>query len=83
MADRDDTAKLLKEIERILEENDLEAFVECWNLGRELMEGLPVRAFYACSEDSLVQPNGRQILDVGNNPMVQERFKTVESALAA
>ena len=31
----------------------------------------------------LVQPGGRQILDVGNNPMVQERFKTVESALAA
>ena len=52
MADRDDTAKLLKAIEPILEENDLEAFAECWNLGRELMEGLPVRAFYACSEDS-------------------------------
>ncbi len=31
----------------------------------------------------LVQPGGRLILDVGNNPMVQERFKTVESALAA
>ena len=31
----------------------------------------------------LVQPGGRQILDVGNNPTVQERFKTVESALAA
>ena len=31
----------------------------------------------------LVQPCGRQMLDVGNNPMVQERFKTVESDLAA
>ena len=31
----------------------------------------------------LVQPSGCQILDVGNNPMVQERFKTVKSALAA
>ena len=31
----------------------------------------------------LVQPGGRQILDVGNNPMVRERFKTIESALAA
>ena len=31
----------------------------------------------------LVQPGGRQVLDVGNNPMVQERFKTIESALAA
>ena len=31
----------------------------------------------------LVQPGGRQVLDVGNNPVVQERFKTIESALAA
>ena len=52
MADRDDTAKLFKAVERILEEGDLEVFAECWNLGRELLEGLPVRAFYACSEDS-------------------------------
>ena len=31
----------------------------------------------------LVQPGGRQILDVGNNPMVRERFKIIESTLAA
>ena len=31
----------------------------------------------------LVQPGGRQVLDVGNNPVVQERFRTIESALAA
>ena len=31
----------------------------------------------------LVQPGGRQVLNVGNNPMVQERFRTIESALAA
>ncbi|MDE0207505.1 MAG: hypothetical protein OXP66_15945 [Candidatus Tectomicrobia bacterium] len=31
----------------------------------------------------LVQPGGRQLLEVGNNHMVQERFKTIESALAA
>ena len=31
----------------------------------------------------LVQRNGRHILEVGNNLMVRERFKTVESALAA
>ena len=30
----------------------------------------------------LVQPSARHILDVGNNPMVRERFKTIESALA-
>ena len=52
MTDRDDTAKLLKAVERILEEDDLEGFAECWSLGRELLEGLPVRAFYACNEDS-------------------------------
>ena len=31
----------------------------------------------------LVQPGGRQILDVGNNPMVRKRFETLQSALAA
>ena len=31
----------------------------------------------------LVQPNGRHILEVGNNLMVRERFRTIESALAA
>ncbi len=31
----------------------------------------------------LIRPNGRQILDVGNNPIVRERFQTIESALAA
>ena len=31
----------------------------------------------------MVQPGGRQVLDIGNNPVVQERFKTLERALAA
>ncbi len=31
----------------------------------------------------LVQPNGRQVLDVGNNPMVRKRFQAIENALAA
>lgn len=52
MPDHDDTKKLENMVERILQENDLEAFAEYWDLGRELMEGLPVRAFYACSEGS-------------------------------
>ena len=30
----------------------------------------------------LVQPNGRQILEVGNNPMARECFQVIESALA-
>lgn len=54
MTDLDDSVKLLKEVERILAGNDLKAFAECWNLGSELIEGSPVRAFYACSEDSYV-----------------------------
>ncbi len=31
----------------------------------------------------LIRPNGRQILDVDNNPIVRERFQTIENALAA
>ena len=31
----------------------------------------------------MVQPGGRQVLDVGNNPVVHERFKTIESNLPA
>ena len=31
----------------------------------------------------LVQPGGRQILNVGDNPMVRKRFETHQSALAA
>ena len=42
-----DVAKHLETmVRRILEEDDLEAFSEYWDLGRELLEGLPVRAFY-------------------------------------
>ena len=42
-----DVAKHLETmVRRILEEDDLEAFAEYWDLGRELLEGLPVRAFY-------------------------------------
>lgn len=30
----------------------------------------------------LIQPGSRQVLDVGNNAMVRERFKTIETAVA-
>ena len=33
--------------------------------------------------DLLIKPNGRQILDVGNNPTGRQQFWTVENALAA
>ena len=54
MPSRDDTSKLETIVERIFEENDLEAFAEYRDLSRELLEGLPVRAFYVCAEDSYV-----------------------------
>ena len=31
----------------------------------------------------VLKPNGRQILDVGNNPIVRERFQAIENALVA
>ena len=31
----------------------------------------------------LIKPNGRQMLDVGNNPIVRERFQAIENALGA
>lgn len=31
----------------------------------------------------LVQPNGKAVLDVGDNPMVRERFQAIEQALSA
>ena len=31
----------------------------------------------------LIKPNGRQILDVGNNPMVRKRFQAIENALSS
>lgn len=31
----------------------------------------------------LVKPNGRATLDVGNNPILRERFQTIEQAIAA
>ena len=52
MPDHDDAKKLESMVERILQENDLEAFAEYWDLGRELMEGLLVRAFYVYTEGS-------------------------------
>jgi len=31
----------------------------------------------------LAQPSGRRILDAASTPLVRQRFKTIESALAA
>ena len=39
-------------VESILVENDMEMFAVYWKLGKELIEGLPVRAFYTRTEGS-------------------------------
>ena len=54
MPDYDDTSQLETVVERILGENDLEAFAEYWALGRILLDASPVRAFYVCAEGSYV-----------------------------
>ena len=50
MPSHDDTGKMKTTVERILAENELETFAEYWDLGKELIEGLPVWAFYVFTE---------------------------------
>ncbi len=52
MPSRDDTSKMETLVEHILAENERKAFAEYWDLGRELIEGLPVWAFYVFIEGS-------------------------------
>lgn len=52
MPSHDDTGKMKTTVERILAENELETFAEYWDLGKELIEGLPVWAFYVFTEGS-------------------------------
>lgn len=52
MSSDDDISKVKSLVKRILEENHLETFAEYWDLCRELVEGLPVRAFYVYIDGS-------------------------------
>ena len=57
-------------VANILEGNDRLAFAEYWNIGKELIEGLPVQSFYARAEGSfvnLVILTGRLIVDIETN----------------
>ena len=54
MPDHDDTSKLETVVETILAEKELETFAEFWSLGKELIEGIPVRAYYSRTEGSYV-----------------------------
>ena len=54
-------------VERTIEENELEAFEEYWKLSRELIAGLPVRAFYLAADEgygNLAIITDRSIIDV-------------------
>ena len=51
MPANDYTSRLKALVGNIIAENELVAFQEYWNLGQELIAGLPVRAFYAINDD--------------------------------
>ena len=54
MADHDDGSKLETAVDVILAKKELETFAEYWNLAKELIKGVPVRACYARTEGSYV-----------------------------
>ena len=54
MSDHDDTSKLETVVNTILAKKELETFAEYWNLGKELIKGVPVRAYYTRIEGSYV-----------------------------
>ena len=46
MPSRDYSEQMQSVVKRTIEENELAAFEKYWDLSKELIEGLPVRAFY-------------------------------------
>lgn len=54
MADHDDGSKLETAVDAILAKKELETFAEYWNLAKELIKGVPVRACYARTDGSYV-----------------------------
>ena len=54
MPDHDDTTRLETAVGTILAKKGLETFAEYWNLCKELVKGVPVRAYYARTEGSYV-----------------------------
>lgn len=51
MEPRDYTDLMSSLVKRTIEEEELEEFNKYWNLGCELVAGLPVRAFYLVSDE--------------------------------
>jgi len=54
MADHDNGSKLESAVDAILAKKELETFAEYWNLAKELIKGVPVRACYARTDGSYV-----------------------------
>ena len=67
MPSSDYTKQMAAVVERTIEENQLEAFEEYWELSRELIDGLPVRAFYLAADEgygNLAIITDRSIIDI-------------------
>ena len=70
MPPQDFSEQLETTVASILEENGRQAFAEYWNIGKELIKGLPVQSFYARAEGgfvNLVILAGRSIVDIETN----------------
>ena len=50
MSDHDDTINLEAKVDAILAKKELDTFADYWNLGKELINGIPVRAYYIRTE---------------------------------
>lgn len=67
MPTNDYTEQMKAVVERSIEENELEAFEEYWDLAKELVEALPIRAFYVVADEgygNLAIITDRSIIDI-------------------
>ncbi len=67
MADHDYTNQMNSVVGEIIAENEVEGFEEYWNLVKELIAGLSVRAFYARTKDkyaNLAVLTDQSIIDI-------------------
>ena len=70
MLDRDDSGKLQMAVDSILANEEVGAFAEYWKLGKELMDGARVRAYYIRREGGYVNLailTDNVIFDIENN----------------
>ena len=70
MPGHDNSSKLEAIVNAILVNEELETFAEYWNLAKELMQGVPVRAYYTRTEGNYVNLailTDNLIFDIENN----------------